>query len=146
MPDLKLYQDNMMEVSVVNFSHFVNKTCSAWHIPPPQTWRRSYRGREYDSWITSATALFQQTCSSATLEGQLRVHSDLITSSLWKSTFEFLDKTISSCYFHIYSFAEIWVLSSVILFLIPDTLMQSKSNWWLKNPQIRLFFLHRGVF
>lgn len=136
-----------MEVSVINFSLFVHKTCSAWHIPPLQTLRRSFRCREYDSGIFSTTALFQQTCSSVTLEGQLRVPSDLITCSLCSPTFEFLDKTISSCYFHVYSFAEIWVLSSVILFIVPDTLMQSKSNRWLKNPQIRLtFFFHTKEF
>lgn len=136
-----------MEVSVISFSLFVHKTCSAWHIPPLQTLRRSFRCREYDSGIFSTTALFQQTCSSVTLEGQLRVPSDLITCSLCSPTFEFLDKTISSCSFHVYSFAEIWVLSSVILFIVPDTLMQSKSNRWLKNPQIRLtfFFSHQGV-
>lgn len=134
-----------MEVSVINFSHFVHKTCSAWHIPPPQTLKRSFRCREYDSGIISTTALFQQTCSSVRLEGQLRVPLALMTCSLCSPTFEFLDKTISSCYVHVYSFVEVWVLSSVILFIVPDTLMPSKSNRWLQNPQTRLFS-HPGVF
>lgn len=134
-----------MEISVINFPHFVHKTCSAWPIPPPQTLRRSFRSREYDSGIISTTALFQQTCSSVRLEGQLRVPSALMTCSLCSPTFEFLDKTVSSCYVHVYSFAEIWVLSSVILFIVPDTLMPSKSNRWLQNPQTRLFS-HPGIF